>query len=153
MMQHKDIVSYGTITIPYNVIKTGRIKTSELIVDADTVTVRAPLEKDKLEIQKLVLNKASWILKKQKEFREPTPQLTKPSFKENTSLPYFGKNIPIIINKNQGANNLEIVDEKFEINIKRKKLSSDFLKKLYENWLAEKAHSIFEDKVEKYSLR
>jgi predicted metal-dependent hydrolase len=153
MMQHKDIVSYGTITIPYNVIKTGRIKTSELIVDADTVTVRTPLKKDKLEIQKLVLNKASWILKKQKEFRESTPQLTKPSFKKNTTLPYLGRNFPIVISKNQAADNLKIVDEKFEINIKSKKLSSDFLKKLYEIWLAENAQIVFEDKVEKYSKR
>jgi predicted metal-dependent hydrolase len=115
--------------------------------------VRTPLKKDKLEIQKLVLNKASWILKKQKEFRESTPQLTKPSFKKNTTLPYLGRNFPIVISKNQAADNLKIVDEKFEINIKSKKLSSDFLKKLYEIWLAENAQIVFEDKVEKYSKR
>jgi predicted metal-dependent hydrolase len=37
---------------------------------ANTITVRAPSNKDRSEIQRLVLNKASWILKKQKEYRE-----------------------------------------------------------------------------------
>jgi predicted metal-dependent hydrolase len=73
-MKQTDNAKYGTITIPYNVIKTGRIKTSEVIVDADTITVRAPLEKDR-EIQRLVLNKASWILKKQKEYNETIPEV------------------------------------------------------------------------------
>ena len=150
MIQQKDKVKYGTTTIPYYIIKTRRIKTSELIVDADTITVRTPYDKDKTEIQRLVLDKASWILKKQKEHRETKPELIKPSFKENTTLPYFGKNYPMIINENQATNNLEVVDGKFEVNIKSAKLSSSVFKKLYEDWLIEKAQGIFEDKIEKY---
>jgi|SRR5215216_6245710 len=92
MIQHRDKIRYGTTTIPYHVIRTRRIKTSEVIVDADTITVRVPFDKDKLEIQKLVLDKARWILKKQKEYKEATPEITKPSFKENTTLPYLGNN-------------------------------------------------------------
>jgi hypothetical protein len=43
MIYQKDKVRYGTTTIPYHIIKTGRIKTSEVIVDADTtITVRTP---------------------------------------------------------------------------------------------------------------
>jgi hypothetical protein len=58
MIHQKDRVKYGTITIPYQIIKTRRIKTSEVIVDADTITVRTPYSKNKTEIQKLVLDKA-----------------------------------------------------------------------------------------------
>jgi predicted metal-dependent hydrolase len=124
MIQQKDKVKYGTITIPYHIIKTRRTKTSEVIVDADTITVRTPYNKDKTEIRRLVLDKASWILKKQKEHKETKPEIIKPSFKKNTTLPYFGKNYSLIINKYQAANNLEIVDGKFEVNIKSAKLSS-----------------------------
>jgi predicted metal-dependent hydrolase len=99
------------------------------------------------------LDKASWILKKQKEHRETKPELIKPSFKENTTLPYFGKNYSLIINKNQATNNLEVVDGKFEVNIKSAKLSRNVLKKLYEDWLIEKAQEIFEDKVKRHSKR
>lgn len=72
---------------------------------------------------------------------------------ENSTLPYFGKNYPIVINKNQAVNNLEVVNGKFEVNIEKTRLSKSVLKKLYENWLTEKAQGIFEDKVEKYSKR
>jgi predicted metal-dependent hydrolase len=58
MIQQRDKIRYGTITIPYNIIKTRGIKTSEVIVDADTITVRVPYDKDKTEIQRLVLDKA-----------------------------------------------------------------------------------------------
>jgi predicted metal-dependent hydrolase len=153
MIQQKDEVKYGTATIPYYIIKTRRIKTSELIVDADTITVRTPYNKDKTEIQRLVLDKASWILQKQKEHKEIKPELIKPSFKENTTLPYFGRNYSLIINKNQATNNLEVVDGKFEVSIESAKLSWSVLKKLYEDWLIEKAQAVFEDKVEKYSKR
>ena len=57
----------------------------------------------------------------------------------------------MIINKNQATNNLEVLDGKFEVNIKSARLSRSVLRKLYENWLIEKAQSIFEDKVEKQS--
>jgi predicted metal-dependent hydrolase len=106
-----------------------------------------------MEIQKIVLDKARWILKKQKEYRETKPEFIKPSFQEDTTLSYFGKNYPTIINKNQATNNLEVVDGKFEVNIKSAKLSSSALKKLYEDWLIDKAQGIFEDKVEKHSKR
>jgi hypothetical protein len=101
MTQQRDKIRYGTISIPYKIFKTRRIKTSEVIVDADTITVRVPFDKDKTEIQKLVLDKASWILRKQKEYRETIPEVRKPSFRENTTLPYLGNNYSLMINKNQ----------------------------------------------------
>ena len=153
MIQQKDKVKYGTTTIPYYIIKTRRTKTSEVIVDADTITVRTPYNKDKREIRRLVLDKAGWIIKKQKEHKEIKPELIKPSFKENTTLPYFGKNYSLIINKNQATNNLEVVDGRFEVNTKSAKTTRSVLKKLYEDWLIEKAQAVFEDKVEKYSKR
>jgi predicted metal-dependent hydrolase len=91
-------IRYGTITIPYNIIKTRRVKTSELIVDTGTIIVRVPFDKDKTEIQKLVLDKARWILKKQKEYREKTPEITKSSFKEifiNKTTLCFTRNIKL----------------------------------------------------------
>ena len=66
---------------------------------ANTITVRAPSNKDRSEIQRLVLNKASWILKKQKEYRETIPEVAKPSFKQNGTLLYLGVNYPLKINK------------------------------------------------------
>src|SRR5215216_4742544 len=153
MILQRDKVRYGTITIPYHVIKTRRIKTSEVIVDADTITVRVPLDKDKTEIQKLVLDKARWILRKQKEYREAIPEVTKPSFKENTTLPYLGNNYSLKVNKNQAKNSIEIVDGKFIVGVESAKVSNNVIKKLYENWITKNAQSIFEGRVRKYSKK
>ena len=153
MTQQRDKIRYGTITIPYKIFKTRRVKTSEVIVDADTITVRVPFDKDKTEIQKLVLDKASWILKKQKEYRETTPEVRKPSFKENTTLPYLGNNYSLMINRNQARNSIEIVDGKFIVGVNSAKVSNNTFKKLYEDWITERAQDIFEDKVRKQSKK
>src|SRR5215212_10895496 len=116
MIYQKGRVKYGAKTIHYQIIKTGRVKTSEVIVDADTttITVRTPLEKNKHEIQRIILDKASWILQKQREFRKSTPQLVKPTFKENSTLPYLGKNYVLVIKKKkQSEHELRLVDGKF----------------------------------------
>ena len=131
MIYQKDMVRYGTTTIPYCIIKTGRIKTSEVIVDADTtVTVRTPLEKNKHEIQRIVLDKASWILQKQWEFKKSTTQLIKPTFKENSTLPYLGKNYPLVIikKKNPSENEeLQFISGEFVATIKLSKNSKKCL--------------------------
>jgi predicted metal-dependent hydrolase len=87
--------------------------------------------------------------KKQKEYRETIPEITRPSFGENTYLPYLGKNYSVKIKRNQARDNIDLADGKFVV-IAKSKISSNRLKKLYESWLREKAEVIFEDKVKKH---
>ena len=42
MINSKGQIQYGTITIPYHIIKSKRIKTSEIIVESEKVTIRTP---------------------------------------------------------------------------------------------------------------
>jgi predicted metal-dependent hydrolase len=151
MIQQKDKVKYGTTIIPYYIIKTRRIKTSELIVDADTITVRTPYDKDKTEIQRLVLDKARWILEKQKEYKQAVPQLNKPTFEEGSTLPYLGRNYPLNILKKQSKNSIEFVNGEFVFRLKSSKNSNALIQKLYQDWLIENAHYLFKDKVDEYS--
>ena len=72
----KHELHYGTSVIKYSVIKSRRIKTSELIVDRYEVVVRTPFDKPDHEIRNIVKDKANWILKKQKEYREMNPEIT-----------------------------------------------------------------------------
>lgn len=69
-MIHK--IKYGTSVIEYSVIKSKRRKTSQIMVDGEEVIVRTPLSKDNSEIKKIIQNKASWIFKKQLEFKKRT---------------------------------------------------------------------------------
>jgi predicted metal-dependent hydrolase len=72
MIQKKDKIKYGTTTIPYYIIKSKRIKTSEIIVDVYNITIRPPIKICPKFIES-VLDKATWILNKQKEYKETIP--------------------------------------------------------------------------------
>jgi hypothetical protein len=45
MIHSKGEIQYGTATIPYHIIKSKRVKISEIIVDSDKVAIRTPLDK------------------------------------------------------------------------------------------------------------
>ena len=95
-------LEYGNTSINYSVVKTKRRKTSEIIVDKDIVEIRAPFNKSDLEIRNIVKDKANWILKKQKEYREMSPGVLKPRFEDRSTLPYLGKIYPLkILTKKQ----------------------------------------------------
>jgi hypothetical protein len=60
MIHSKGEIQYGTATIPYHIIKSKRVKTSEIIVDSDKVIIRTPLDKNLTDIKKIVSGKASY---------------------------------------------------------------------------------------------
>jgi predicted metal-dependent hydrolase len=130
---------YGKTVIEYYIIKTSRRKTSEIIVDKDTIEVRAPFDKPDHEIQKIVQNKASWILKKQKEYVEMNPQVSRPTFREDSTLPCLGKNYPLKILNEQTKNSISFVDGHFIITLlpssKFKNNRANTIEKLYQQWL------------------
>jgi predicted metal-dependent hydrolase len=156
MIHKKGKIQYGTTTIPYHIIKSKRIKTSEIIVDSDRVTIRTPLNKSLSDIHNIISGKAAWILKKQKEYKKTIPQIIKPTFEEGSTLPYLGRNYPLRILKHQSEYSIKFLDGEFTIGIKPSKqspINTVKIKKLYEDWLIEKAQSIFKHKVEEYSKK
>ena len=92
MTHPKHLLQFGSKTIEYSVIPSKRIKTSEIIVDANEIIVRTPYTKTASEVQKIVKNKADWIQKQQEEYRERELALSKPTYKIDSCLPYLGKN-------------------------------------------------------------
>ena len=149
---NKHELHYGTSVIKYSVIKSRRIKTSELIVDNNEILVRTPFDKPDHEIQKIIQNKANWILKKQKEYREMIPDVLKPTFKDGSTLPYLGKNYPLKILNREGSNSISFIDGQFIVNIwPSKNVTAQYVEKLYEHWLMKLAHPVFKSKIESYS--
>jgi predicted metal-dependent hydrolase len=122
------------------------IKTSEIIVDSDKVTIRTPLNKSLSDIKRIISGKASWILKKQRVYKETIPQITKPTYEEGSTLPYLGRNYPLRIIKNQSEYNIQFVDRGSSVS---SKYSSTKIKRIYEDWLVEKAKSVFKHKERK----
>lgn len=148
MIHCKGKIKYGTITIPYHIIKSKRIKTSEIIVESDEVTIRTPLNKSQSDIEGIISGKASWILKKQKEYKETIPQIIKATYNEGSTLPYLGRNYPLRILTNQSQYNIKFLDGEFTVRLISSKHSTDKIEKIYKNWLVEKAKPVFKHKVD-----
>jgi predicted metal-dependent hydrolase len=147
----KQRLQYGTKTIEYSIIKSRRIKTSEIIVDADNVSVRSPFHKPISEIHEIVRKKAGWILKKQLEYKNQNPEIMKPNFQDSSTLPYSGKNYALkIITNYQGSEQIEFEHGEFSIYIQGKS-SKKKARLLYEEWLTETAQSFLDKKIKEYS--
>ena len=90
--EFKDRIRYGSTNLEYHIKRSKRIKTSELIVDSDRIEVRTPLNKSLEDTRNIILGKAKWILKKQKQYQQMIQDIIIPTFEENSTLPYLGKN-------------------------------------------------------------
>jgi len=151
-MTLKRKLEYGNTTINYSIIKTRRRKTSEIIVNKDVVEIRAPFDKPEREIRNLIQDKANWILKKQKEYSEMNPEIVKPIFGENSTLPYLGKNYPLKIFRTETRDTINFTDGQFIVYIQpSKSVTTEHVEELYEHWLMKAARRIFVNKVKSYS--
>lgn len=149
---------YGTSTIDYSIVRSRRRKTSEIIVDADNVIIRTPRDKSTEEIKEIVRGKAKWIRTKQSEHKSLHPQIVKPIFQAGSTLPYLGANYHFkIVNEegkkeNDNSENLRFENDIFLIYSKSPRTSRKQIKSMYEEWLLEKARSIFQEKTQRYCM-
>lgn len=154
--ESKDRIQYGSANIDYYIKRSKRIKTSELIVDSDRIEVRTPLNKTIEDTRDIIRDKAEWILRKQEQFRSSALEIMKPTFEENSTLPYLGENYPLRVNKNQSRNNLNFVNKEFIVNVTISEVDEDaksLIKQLYEGWIIKIAYPLLKSKVENYSRK
>ena len=145
-------MQYGSNIITYSIVKSKRVKTSEIIVEANKVLVRTPFHKPVSEIHEIVKKKANWILKKQLEYKRLNPQIIKATFQHGSTLPYLGKNYPLkVINNHVGSEKIELAKGEFLIFMNGSKHSRKKIKLLYERWLNDAAQSFLDKKIKKYS--
>lgn len=147
---------YGTSVIDYSVIRSRRRKTSEIIVDAKDVIVRAPFNKPLEEIREIVKGKAKWIRTKQSGYKSASPVIVTPTFQEGSTLPYLGRNHPFRIVYDQRENDsnekVELQNEVFLTFSKISRPSNKHIEFLYNEWLFKRAVSTFEQKSKAYCM-
>ena len=78
------------------------------------------------------------------------PQISRPTFKEDSTLPYLGKNYPLKILTGQPKNSIGFVDGQFTIKLllssKLKNTQAKFAsEKIYKQWLMKIADPIFKN--------
>src|SRR5688572_33086089 len=72
----KEIFEHGNNNILYNLVRSKRQKTSELIIENENeITLRVPFDKSLEEIREIIQKKMQWILKKQDEYRKSKPEI------------------------------------------------------------------------------
>jgi predicted metal-dependent hydrolase len=157
MTSMKQILNYGARTIEYDVITSKRVKTSEIIVDEDKIVVRTPMNKSLEESKKMVERKASWILKKQLEYknRGDKVDIIAPTFENNSSLAYLGKNIKLRIYYTAPHTEFELKDNQFYAFLKgdMKHLHPDHrIRSMYEGWIKKQSTKILGSKVLSFSV-
>jgi len=160
-IKSKQTYQYGNRKVDYLLIKSKRRKTSEVIVDKDEITIRAPFEKSLQEIEKILDDKISWILKKQKEYEHSSQEILIPTFLPDSTLPFLGKNynIKIVSDKERRnhQNYVELIDNVllFFVNTNDDFMGKEELKNkiknLYNKWLNQKAKDLFIIKINTYS--
>lgn len=160
--EQRQKLQYGSKTIEYSVIRSKRVKTSEITVDGDKVIIRTSFGKPLSEIEKTIEEKASWILKKQLEHKKVIPEIIKPNFEEGSTLPYLGKNYRIRIARGRGGggekeetyldeDKIELVNGEFLIYSSNSEHSKKKIETLYDRWLMQKAKTLLEDRIKHYS--
>jgi predicted metal-dependent hydrolase len=80
----------------------------------------------------------------------------KPTFEENSTLPYLGKNYPLSVNKNQSGNILAFTDGQFIVDISSRRIDDDarsLIKQLYEEWITRIAYPILKSTVETHAQK
>jgi predicted metal-dependent hydrolase len=149
MTHPKRLLQLGSRTIEYSVIPSKRIKTSEVIVDANEIIVRTPYNKTASEVQKIIKNKADWIQKQQEEYSERELALAKPTYQIGSSLQYLGKNYLLMYSTVPHEGKLlQLKNKEFIISINS---GPPEIMKMYELFLKEQASILFNKKVEKFS--
>ena len=155
-IKSKQTYQYGNRKVDYLLIKSKRRKTSEVIVDKNEITIRVPFDKSLQEIEKILADKISWILKKQKEYEHSSYEIIIPTFLPDSTLPYLGKNykLKIIVSDREGKqNSIDIVDDDLLFFVKSfdnfmdRELLKNKLRYLYNKWLNQKAKEIFITKI------
>ena len=81
--------------------------------------------------------------------------MLKTTFKDESTLPYLGKNYPLkIFNREATRNSIRFLDGQFIVNIRpSKNVTAQYVEKLYEHWLMKIARPVLENKVKSYSQK
>ncbi len=173
----KQTFQYGSKLVDYTLVKSKRRKTCEVIVDkygGGGIVLRVPFEKTAEEIGKILNEKIRWALDKQKEYQQEIKEIVKPTFENNSTLPYMGKNYELQVvyyyyadddNDDHNTENSKQNEKMVFMNSKfiacllcnnggnemEKTTERENIRRLYNDWLCSEANKIFVEKVNQYS--
>jgi predicted metal-dependent hydrolase len=175
--QSKETFQYGNKIVNYTLIKSKRRKTSEIIVDKNSnIILRVPFEKTTSEIEQILNDKIKWAIIKQKEYQKEISDIIKPTYENNSTIPYLGKNYVLHVVYYDDVNNnnsdsykkqnekIDYMNDKFIAYIYKNTIEknttdnnniptmnqTEKISRLYNDWLLSEANKLFIEKVNNY---
>lgn len=142
-------IQFGNSRINYNVKRSNRRKTTEIVVSRSGVNILTTTQKPDNEINDLVKTHSKWIFKKKLHGKEEKP--INISYEHNSRLPYLGMNYPLQIKKTKQKTLFLFTDKKFIAKIPNPTKSK--IKKLYLSWITNEAKSLLPKHVKRFSKK
>jgi len=138
-------IKFGNSKIQFDIVRSSKRKTTEILVDRSGVRVLAPSYKSERQIGALIKANARWIYRKQLGSKEETQE--KLSFHEGSKLPYLGR-----------YHILQFIEYGERISLSRGKftvrgigLTQARIRLLYTEWLRTRGQSLIEREVGKFA--
>jgi predicted metal-dependent hydrolase len=129
-MHHK--FQLGNKQFDYSLIRSKRLKTSEVVVDENSVVIRVPYNKPESEIDIILRRKGHWIIESKQQFHIAHKHIKKSRFEVGSTLAYLGKNYRII-------NDSYISNEQLKLKNGQFIVSGDNISEMYMMWLTQKS--------------
>lgn len=142
-------IQFGKSKINYNIKRSRRRKTTEIVVSKTGVNVLTTIKKPETEINELMKSHSRWIFKKKLSIREEVP--LKISYENNSKLPYLGMNYPLIIKETKEKETFEFSNKKFIVKIPNP--TKYKIKKLYSSWIQNEARTQLPKHVQKFTKK
>ena len=139
-------IVHNSKVLEFQIIRSDRRKkTSEISVVNGIICLKVPMITPIHSIESLIKKKANWIQQRINEQSNPDITIKVPTYSNNSTLPYLGKNYRLkIIESNYQS--LKFSNDQFTVFTKKQNV-----KQLYEQWLYTVAMSIVDPLIEKYS--
>jgi len=142
-------IQFGRSKINYNIKRSRRRKTTEIVISKTGVNVLTTIKKSDNDINDLVKSHSKWIFTKKLSIKEEKP--LKISYENNSKLPYLGMNYPLLIKETKQKISFEFSNRKFVAKIPNP--TKHKIKKLYLSWIENEAKSQLPKHVQKFTKK
>ncbi|MBY0545000.1 MAG: M48 family metallopeptidase [Gammaproteobacteria bacterium] len=150
-MNPNNLIHYGAHQIPYEIIKTNKIR-KRLTIKVSRklcVSAHAPIKMSDKEIHAFVHSKSSWIFKKLQEFKQTEPAklaIAEKAYVSGESHYYLGKPYLLDIHIEKGTMpSVSLIENKLRVTLSQP--NPGLVKALLQRFYQQQAHLIFSERL------
>jgi predicted metal-dependent hydrolase len=146
MTHVQDSIAYGSVLIPYTVVRRGR-RTLEIAVEPDSrISVAAPISASVESIRAKVRKRAAWILKQQRFFEQFNPRTPERRYLSGESHLYLGRQFRLKVVKSS-CSSVKLLRGQIVVQSSRPN-RPEVTKYLLDEWYRIRARSKFKERLE-----